>query len=71
MLNFYNDDRSRRTISVDDAVTSSDACYMLVLKNQAVEDKSWAIVEHLSKFNLGKIISSIEWLYWAKVFAQD
>ena len=56
MLNFYNDDRSRRTISVDDAVTSSDACYMLVLKNQAVEDKSWAIVEHLSKFNLGKCI---------------
>ena len=54
MLNFYNDDRSRRTISLDDAVTSSDACYMLVLKNQAVEDKSWAIVEHLSKFNLGK-----------------
>lgn len=54
MVFFYNDDRSRRTLSLDDTVKSSDVCYTLVLKNQAVEDKSWAIVEHLSKFNLGK-----------------
>ncbi len=57
MLNFYNEDRSRRPLSVDDTVKASDACYLLVLKNHTVEDKSWAIVEHLSKFNLGLLSS--------------
>ncbi len=38
----------------------SDVVYMLVLKNQAREDRHWSLVEHLSKFNLERTLEDHE-----------
>ena len=54
MLNFYTDDKNHKSVLLQDPMKASDVCCLLTLKNHAAEDKSWTVVETISKFHLGK-----------------
>ena len=55
MLNFYLDDKSHKSVLVEDSMKASDVGYLLALKNHTGDGKTWAVVETISKFQLGKI----------------
>lgn len=59
-VQFYNDDRSSRSIEITMKTTVSDVCDMLVTLNYVKHDINWTIVEHLAKFNLGKWAISLD-----------
>ncbi|XP_013407727.1 growth factor receptor-bound protein 14 isoform X2 [Lingula anatina] len=52
LLNIYNQDSSYKTVPINEYSNVWDLCYLLVMKNHAMEDKNWMLVEHLTKLNL-------------------
>ena len=53
MVNFYSGEGSSKPVLINAEMTALDICHKLVEKNHAMPDKNWAIIERISKFNLG------------------
>lgn len=50
----YNVDRSNKTVVVEEGMTTSMVCHLLVVKNHFDESPSWVLVEQLGDVSLGK-----------------
>lgn len=56
MLNFHNNDNSYKQLLVEEHLRAKDVCHLLCMKNHILEDKSWAIIEHLGEYGFGRLI---------------
>ena len=50
----FNVDRSNKTVVVEEGMTSSMVCHLLVVKNHFDESPSWCLVEQLGDVSLGE-----------------
>ena len=53
MLVVHFEDKSSRSVSIDELTKASDLAHMLADLQGAGHDRSWAVVECLSRFQLG------------------
>lgn len=60
MMLFHNDETSYRSLTIDANMNASDVSHLLVLKNHAVPDLHWVIVEHVKKFNIERSLEDHE-----------
>ena len=51
----YNVDRSNKTVVVEEGMTSSMVCHLLVVKNHFDESPNWVLVEQLGDVSLGQL----------------
>ena len=50
----FNVDRSNKTVVVEEGMTSSMVCHLLVVKNHFDESPNWVILEQLGDVSLGE-----------------
>ena len=61
LLQVFNVDRSNKTVVVEEGMTSSMVCHLLVVKNHFDESPNWVLVEQLGDVCLG------EWVWPEKI----
>ena len=49
----FNADRSNKTVVVEEGMTTSMVCHLLVVKNHFDESPNWVLVEQLGDVSLG------------------
>lgn len=50
----FNVDRSNKTVVVEEGMTTSMVCHLLVVKNHFDESPNWVLVEQLGDVSLGE-----------------
>ena len=50
----FNADRSNKTVVVEEGMTTSMVCHLLVVKNHFDESPNWVLVEQLGDVSLGE-----------------
>ena len=58
LLKVFNVDRSNKTVVVEEGMTSSMVCHLLVVKNHFDESPNWVLVEQLGDISLGEWVWS-------------
>ena len=59
-IKFFNPDRSNKTVVVEEGMTSSMVCHLLVNKNHFDESPNWVIVEQLGDVSLERELEDHE-----------
>lgn len=59
----FNVDRSNKTVVVEEGMTTSMVCHLLVVKNHFDESPNWVLVEQLGDVCLGEWLYSRHWEY--------
>lgn len=55
----FNVDRSNKTVVVEEGMTSSMVCHLLVVKNHFDESPNWVMVEQLGDVSLGEQLARL------------
>ena len=59
-IKVFNPDRSNKTVVVEDGMTASMVCHLLVVKNHFDESPNWVIVEQLGDVSLERELEDHE-----------
>ena len=54
MLKVYTDDKHYKTVTINEIMSASEVCHMIVDESGFTANKSWSLIEYLPKFALGE-----------------
>ena len=60
-IKVVNTDKSNKTVVVEEGMTSSMVCHLLVVKNHYDESPNWTLVEQLGDVSLGEWVCLCVW----------